>query len=263
MSYTIKIQQFEGPFDLLLFFIERDELDIHDIPIAKITGDFLEYIRHIESLNLDIASEFILVAATLIRIKAKMLIPRKELDENNQEIDPRKELVQKLLEYKAVKEVIQELSDFEDEQSLKMPRGNLQTEFEVLSQKALVDAEWETLSLYNLLKVFQKVMDRFNKPATVVHQIYDYEYQLSDQQDKIRSLLKSNSKIDFFQIFEACENRIHAIVTFLAMLEMVNLQQLVIIKGEAVNQFWVEEAIPDEPPEASNFALLSQLGEEE
>ncbi len=106
-------------------------------------------------------------------------------------------------------------------------------------------------------------MDRFNKPATVVHQIYDYEYQLSDQQDKIRSLLKSNNKIDFFQIFEACENRIHAIVTFLAMLEMVNLQQLVIIKGEAVNQFWVEEAIPDEPPEASNFALLSQLGEEE
>ena len=91
-TYTIKLQQFEGPFDLLLFFIERDELDIYDIPIAKITEDFLEYVRHIESLNLDLASEFILVAATLIRIKAKMLLPRKELDENNQEIDPRKEL---------------------------------------------------------------------------------------------------------------------------------------------------------------------------
>ncbi|HEX5625972.1 MAG TPA: segregation/condensation protein A, partial [Saprospiraceae bacterium] len=88
-TYTIKLQQFEGPFDLLLFFIERDELDISDIPIAKITEDFLDYIRHMESLNLDLASEFILVAATLIRIKAKMLLPRKELDENNQEIDPR------------------------------------------------------------------------------------------------------------------------------------------------------------------------------
>ena len=100
---TIKLQQFEGPFDLLLFFIERDELDIYDIPIAKITGDFLDYIRQMETLNLDLASEFILVAATLIRIKARLLLPRKELDENNQEIDPRKELIQKLLEYKCHK----------------------------------------------------------------------------------------------------------------------------------------------------------------
>ena len=96
---------FLGPFCVcILFFIERDELDIYDIPIAKITADFLAYIREMEALNLDLASEFILVAATLIRIKAKMLLPRKELDENNEEIDPRKELVQKLLEYKAVKE---------------------------------------------------------------------------------------------------------------------------------------------------------------
>lgn len=246
MSYTIKIQQFEGPFDLLLFFIERDELDIHDIPIAKITGDFLDYIRHIESLNLDLASEFILVAATLIRIKAKMLIPRKELDENNMEIDPRKELVQKLLEYKAVKDVIEDLSKFEDEQALKVPRGNLQSEFEILSQKALIDSEWETLNLYNLLKVFQKVMDRFNKPTAVVHRIFDYEYQIADQQDQIRTLLKSKKRIDFHEIFEHCENRIHAIVSFLAMLEMVNLQQLKIIQGDHINQFWVEERLDEE-----------------
>ena len=136
MTYTIKLQQFEGPFDLLLFFIERDELDINDIPIATITEDFLQYIRHLEDLNLDLASEFILVAATLIRIKAKMLIPRKELDENNQEIHPRQELVQKLLEYKAVKEVIQDLSIMEDNQAYRVGRGNLQKEFELLSQQA-------------------------------------------------------------------------------------------------------------------------------
>ena len=147
VSYTIKLSQFEGPFDLLLFFIERDELDIYDIPIAKITADFLAYIREMEALNLDLASEFILVAATLIRIKAKMLLPRKELDENNEEIDPRKELVQKLLEYKAVKEAITELSSMEDDRYFRIPRGNLQSEFTNLSQKALVDAEWETLSL--------------------------------------------------------------------------------------------------------------------
>ena len=88
-GYTIKIQQFEGPFDLLLFFIERDELDVNNIPISKITEDFLNYIKELEKLNIDIASEFILVAATLMRIKAKLLIPRKEVDEEGNEIDPR------------------------------------------------------------------------------------------------------------------------------------------------------------------------------
>lgn len=241
MSYTIKLEQFEGPFDLLLFFIERDELDIHDIPIAKITEDFLDFIRHCQTLNLDLASEFILVAATLIRIKAKMLIPRKELDENNVEIDPRSELIQKLLEYKAVKDVISELSNMEDNQSLKLPRGNIQKEFELLSQKALVDAEWETLSLFNLLKVFQKVVERFNKPTSVIHKIFNYEYQISDQQNRIFASLKTKGRIDFVEVFETCENRIHAIVTFLAMLELINLQQLKIIKGEGPNQFWLEE----------------------
>jgi len=241
MSYTIKLEQFEGPFDLLLFFIERDELDIHDIPIAKITEDFLDFIRHCQTLNLDLASEFILVAATLIRIKAKMLIPRKELDENNVEIDPRSELIQKLLEYKSVKDVISELSNMEDTQSLKLPRGNIQKEFELLSQKALVDAEWETLSLFNLLKVFQKVVERFNKPTSVIHKIFNYEYQISDQQDRIFASLKTKGRIDFVEVFETCENRIHAIVTFLAMLELINLQQLKIIKGEGPNQFWLEE----------------------
>ncbi|MBK7695819.1 MAG: segregation/condensation protein A [Saprospiraceae bacterium] len=263
MSYTIKLEQFEGPFDLLLFFIERDELDIHDIPIAKITEDFLEFIRQCQTLNLDLASEFILVAATLIRIKAKMLIPRKELDENNLEIDPRSELIQKLLEYKAVKDVISELSNMEDNQSLKLPRGNIQKEFELLSQKALVDAEWETLSLFNLLKVFQKVVERFNKPTSVVHKIFNYEYQISDQQDRIFSSLRSKGRIDFVEVFETCENRIHAIVTFLAMLELINLQQLKIIKGEGLNQFWLEENHDEDVSINENRVIENQDSEDE
>jgi segregation and condensation protein A len=245
-NYTIKLSQFEGPFDLLLFFIERDELDIYDIPIAKITEDFLAYVREMESLNLDLASEFILVAATLIRIKAKMLLPRKELDENNEEIDPRKELVQKLLEYKAVKEAITELSSMEDDQYFRIPRGNIHTEFQTLSQKALVDAEWETLTLFNLLKVFQKVVTRLDQSKFVVHKIYNYEYTIGEQQEKIRYTLKISGKADFEKLFEECENRIHAIITFLALLEMVNLQQLKITKGENLNQFWVEEKPEEE-----------------
>ena len=96
-SFEVKLPLFEGPFDLLLFFIERDELDIYDIPISKITNDFLEYIRQMEQLNMELASEFILVAATLMRIKSKMLLPRPQLDEQGNEIDPREELVRHLL----------------------------------------------------------------------------------------------------------------------------------------------------------------------
>src|SRR5690242_12251545 len=106
-NFEIKLPLFEGPFDLLLFFIERDELDIYDIPIAKITNDFLDYLHELETLNVELASEFILVAATLMRIKSKMLLPRPQLDEQGNEIDPREELIKHLLEYKKYKSVVE------------------------------------------------------------------------------------------------------------------------------------------------------------
>ena len=124
-KFEIKLPLFEGPFDLLLFFIERDELDIYDIPIAKITDDFLDYIEHLEKLNVEVASEFILVAATLMRIKAKMLLPRPVVDEEGNEIDPREELVRHLLEYKKYKSVISTLSKMEADRLDREKRGNL------------------------------------------------------------------------------------------------------------------------------------------
>lgn len=124
-SYQIKLPQFEGPFDLLLFFIERDELDIYNIPIARMTNDFLAYIHQLESLNIELASEFILFISTLMRIKAKMLLPRKELDEQGNEIDPRRELVDKLMEYKRFKEAAAEMALMEAERLLQQKRGNI------------------------------------------------------------------------------------------------------------------------------------------
>ena len=116
MSFEIKLPLFEGPFDLLLFFIERDELDINDIPISKITKDFLDYLHNLEQMNIEVASEFILVAATLMRIKSKMLLPRPQLDEEGNEIDPRDELVKHLLEYKKYKSVLEEMQNLESAQ---------------------------------------------------------------------------------------------------------------------------------------------------
>jgi segregation and condensation protein A len=239
-SYTIKIKQFEGPFDLLLFFIERDELDINDIPIAKITNDFLGYIKSLEDLDLDVASEFILVAATLMRIKAKMLIPRKELDEDGNEKDPRAELTQKLIEYKKYKSVLDEFGNLEDARHFKFVRGNLTSELKSIADRALIDIELESLSLYKLLQSFQQVMKRYeddkNKP---VHQIVKFDYSIEDQQEFIIRKLKKGEKTRFNTIFENMENRIHAIVTFIAMLELLNLQNIVITQGDGVNNFWV------------------------
>ena len=121
--YKIKLEQFEGPLDLLLFFIRRDELNIYDIPISRITKEFLEYVNLIKLLDLEIAGDFILMASTLMHIKVRMLLPR-EVDEKGEEIDPRTELVQALLEYKKYKEMSEELSFFESNQRKISFRGN-------------------------------------------------------------------------------------------------------------------------------------------
>jgi segregation and condensation protein A len=239
-SYTIKTQHFEGPFDLLLFFIERDELDINDIPIAQITNDFLDYIRHLEALDIDVASEFILVAATLMRIKAKMLIPRKEIDEEGNEIDPREELAQKLIEYRKYKSIIDEMSALEENRHFRHSRGNVSAELKEIAEKALVDIELESLNLYKLLQTFQQLMKRYeddlNKPK---HQIVKFEYTIEDQQNYILHQLKREKKVKFQDVFLKLDNRIQAIVTFIALLELLNLQTVNLVQGEGVNNFWL------------------------
>jgi len=243
-SYTIKLPQFEGPFDLLLFFIERDELDINDIPIAKITDDFLAYIRQMEAMNIDLASEFILVAATLCRIKAKMLIPRKPLDEEGNEIDPREELVQRLLEYKRYKSVLEEMRQMEERRAQQRYRGNVSKELQQIANKALVDAELESVTLFKLLRAFERVVERFqyNNPSSV-HQIVQFNYTIEEQQEQILAQVGGGKRAAFEEVFGHCGNRIHAIVTFLALLELLNLQRIRITVGLGYNNFWIEEYV--------------------
>ena len=178
-NFEVKLPLFEGPFDLLLFFIERDELDIYDIPISKITNDFLEYIRQMEQLNMEVASEFILVAATLMRIKSKMLLPRPQLDEQGNEIDPREELVRHLLEYKKYKSVIDSFHQLEEVSLAKEKRGNLMKELKVLAESTNVEAELQDVTIYKLMTVFEKILKRLevekNKP---VHQANWCDLQL-------------------------------------------------------------------------------------
>ena len=239
-SYTIKLDQFEGPFDLLLFFIERDELDIYNIPIAKITDDFLSYIREMEALNVDLASEFILVAATLCRIKAKMLIPRKPLDEEGNEIDPRDELVRRLLEYKRYKSILEEMRQLEESRSLREHRGNVTRELRKIASVALVDVELESLTLFNLLKTFERMVRKMDEDRNrVVHTIVRFNYTIVEQREFLFSKIKPGKKTDFKALFTNLENRVHAIVTFLALLEMLNLELVQVIPGIGPNNFWL------------------------
>lgn len=238
--FLIHLPQFEGPFDLLLFFIERDELSIHDIPIYKITNDFLDYIQHLERLNIEVASEFILVAATLMRIKAKMLLPRKDVDEQGNEIDPRQELVQQLLEYKRCKDVVEILKEMESNRSLRYTRGNQKNEVSELVKLLADEAELETITLFKLLKAYQRSMDRYkNKTEKVVHKIDPYKYSIESEKEKLTAFVLERSKVSFQDVFAACESKIHAVFIFLSMLELIQQRIISIIIGEGNNNFWL------------------------
>src|ERR1700761_5970657 len=146
-NFAIHLPQFEGPFDLLLFFIERDELDIHDIPIARITDDFLNYLHQMTILNMEIASEFIIVAATLMRIKAKMLLPRYEAEGEGDGADTKEDLIRKLIEYKKFKEICEVLHPLEDERFQQEKRGNIKFDIEQTEVAPLPGEELSELNL--------------------------------------------------------------------------------------------------------------------
>lgn len=244
--FLIHLPQFEGPFDLLLFFIERDELSINDIPIFKITTDFLDYIQHLERLNIEVASEFILVAATLMRIKAKMLLPRKEIDEQGNEIDPREELVNQILEYKRVKEVVEAFKDLEENRSLKYARGNQKKEVEDLIKILADEAELETITMFKLVKAYQRTLEKYkNKTEKIVHKVDAYKYSIESEKDKLAIFIKNKTKASFADIYEKCDSKIHAVFIFLGMLELIQQQVVSIILGEGNNNFWLTTEIID------------------
>lgn len=247
MSFEIKLPLFEGPFDLMLFFIERDELDIYDIPISKITKDFLDYIHQLEKMEIEVASDFILFAATLMKIKSKMLIPRPELDENGEEIDPREELIRHLLEYKKYKSVITELSKLEEVRLAKEQRGNILAEIKQLAKADDVDAEMQDLDLYKLLKVFQKVMTKYSsRTDETKHTVIQYPYTIEQQKDFVLEKMLLKNRVPFTEFISYKPEKIFVIYTFLAILELLQLSMVTITIGEGFNNFWVEkqETVP-------------------
>ena len=261
-TYQIKLPQFEGPFDLLLFFIERDELDIYNIPINKITKDFLDYIHSHEKLNIELSSEFILFISTLMRIKAKMLLPRKEIDAQGNEIDPRQELIDKILEYKRYKEVSAQMVEMEAIRMTMVKRGNLHQELAEIGEESGEGTEIQQISLFKLMKAFEKVMQRVherqNKP---VHTVVQYNFTMEESRDFVSGLVLNEKTVAFEKLFANCENRIHAIFLFLSLLELIQQKYMKIITGEGMNNFIVEWNEKREPDAESSFDNMDETKE--
>ena len=240
-TYQIKLEHFEGPFDLLLFFIERDELDIYNIPISKIINDFLDFIHAQERLNIELSSEFILFVSTLMRIKARLLLPRKEVDAQGNEIDPRQELVDKILEYKRFKEAAAQLAEMEANRQLLAKRGNLQAEMAKITEEAGEGTEIQTITLFKLMKTFERVMQRMqDKQKRPTHTVVRYNYTIEGSRDYMLEFMAKEKSVTFENIFEICENRIHAIFLFLSILELVQQKFMKIMVGEGRNNFILE-----------------------
>ncbi|MBP6688060.1 MAG: segregation/condensation protein A [Lacibacter sp.] len=240
-TYQIKLPQFEGPFDLLLFFIERDELDIYNIPITRIIKDFMDFIHQTEKLNIELSSEFILFISTLMRIKAKMLLPRKEIDEQGNEIDPRQELIDKILEYKRFKEASVEMAEMEAMRMLMVKRGNIAKELSSIGEETGEGTEIQTITMFKLMKTFERVMkkhhERFNKP---VHTVVQYNYTMEGSREYMLDIVKQEKNMAFEKLFDVVENRIHAIFLFLSLLELSQQRYMTLLVGEGKNNFIVE-----------------------
>jgi segregation and condensation protein A len=245
MSFEIKLPLFQGPFDLLLFFIERDELNISNIPISKVTNDFLDYLHHLEKLNLEVASEFILVASTLMQIKAKMMLPKPQIDESGNEIDPREELVRHLLEYKRYKGVVAEFSLMEDNRLSKERRGNLVNELKSIGERSNVETELQDLDLYKLLRVFEKVLQRqVNSNHKPVHTVVKYPYTIESQKEFIVGKLALGKRLSFKDVVKYYKEKSAFIYNFLAILELLQSNIISIQIGEGFNNFWIEHVQP-------------------
>lgn len=242
--YRVQLKNFEGPLDLLLFFIRRDELNIYDIPISHITHEFLEYIRLMEELDLDVASEFIYMASMLMSIKARMLLPFDgEEDEELDEDDPRYELVQKLLEYKRYKEMAEKLVIIDEETQQKYFRGYHDVD-EV--EKQATGEALQDVTLFDLMGAFRKVLADI-KRQHVYHKVEKVSITIEQQAEYILGMLQEKGRHSFVGICSELKNKAVVVVTFLAILEMIKEQQInLFIENNDPTQFYIDLKPVDE-----------------
>lgn len=235
--YRVRLEQFEGPLDLLLFFIRRDELDIYDIPIARITDEYLQYVHLLKEIDLDIAADFIYTAALLIRIKAQMLLPRPETDDDEEPEDPRKELVERLLEYVRYREAAERLEEQFDERSRRYLRGDASDEHD---RHAPAVEDTYSVSLFDLMAALKRAVERTDEKLDLFeHGVIRESYSIPEQRDWLLGELQNHGASSFVQLMED-RSKPFIIVTFLAVLELLQTQRLHLKLGLRVEDFRLE-----------------------
>ncbi|MFH1867344.1 MAG: segregation/condensation protein A [Candidatus Omnitrophota bacterium] len=221
MTYKVKLEIFEGPLDLLLYLIKKSELNIQDIAIAAITDQYLQYMDLMRMLDLDIAGEFLVMAATLIHIKSKMLLPPDESEEEQEEEDPRAELVKKLLEYRKFKEAAENLKDMEARRKDVFVRPSIKDEVEGLPSEEL----YFEASIFDLLSAFSKVLKEVKKEA--FYEVFKDEVTVADKIHEIFHRLVKNNVIYFLDLFNKARSKLEIIATFLALLELIRMKEVI------------------------------------
>lgn len=229
--YTVKLHEFEGPLDLLLFFIKRDELDIYNIPISRITKEFLDYVHYMEALDLEIAGEFLVMAAELMQIKVRMLLPPEPGEEEEQ--DPRANLIKRLVEYKRYKEVAVGMSAQEDAQRKVFCRGYYEADPRVTTEEE-EDQSLRDVSLFDLISSFKFAIERM--PKKFVHEIIRLNVTLEEQIDYILDYFSRRSEATFHELVKDMVEKIRVVVTFIALLEMIRSKQIVVRQAEAFGE---------------------------
>ena len=223
MEYEVKIDAFEGPLDLLLHLIKESKVDIWDIKIVDITEQYLNYIKSMERLNLNIASEYLVMASELMEMKSKLLLPRTKLEEEEEEEDPRERLIQKLIEYQKYKDMTKNFKELEENRHefFTKPPESLK---EYAPEGTIVNSD---LSLDDLMKAFEKFLQRKEQEKPLATTVTKREITVEERRNSIRNILKKKKKVDFFELFEEVTKE-YIVVTFLAVLEMARKQELVI-----------------------------------
>ena len=236
MSYKINIDNFEGPLDLLLFFIQRDKLNIYDIPISEITNDFLDYISYLNKMNIDIGADFIYMASLLMNIKSKMLLPN-EIFEDEESIDPRQDLMLKLIEYKKYKNISNELSKLmtnfsSTHRTFIKPKEDTESSYLELSN--------EELNLYDIIKTYAHLIDNIND-KTINYEINFEEISVTDQIIFIKNILKDKNKISFSNLIKNFDSKVYLIYTFIAILEMIKNKEIKIEQRKMFSEFYIKD----------------------
>lgn len=264
--YRVELEQFEGPMDLLLFFIKRDEIDIYDIPIAQIADEYLAYVRVLEQIDLDGVGDFIYMAALLINIKARMLLPSQETDEEGEAVDPRRELVERLLEYVRFKEAADQLSTRRERRCEHFTRGDAPTDRERVEEAHDVEVD---ASVYQLVEALGRVL-AVDEGEEDVHRVEPLEHSVEDQQEYVINQLSRQSQIQFRELVLG-KSRGFVIATFLALLELARQRYLCLELDTAATGFVVRErsekplqpedpALPELPSSQGNGIVSRESG---